>query len=175
MPAPPRKLGRDSFFAAADERLAYAREQQGGFVFFDAPAGVALENVAELSDLQLGIVAPASEFEGPAGPTIVSLGTDDGHEEWLLPPLAELRASSAFTASRAGEHGQLVTLEASLELEEEMARLQIGDRVHVAPAMVWLTALGDWEEQTVRTATKDGRNEPCPCGSGAKFKRCCGA
>jgi hypothetical protein len=27
--------------------------------------------------------------------------------------------------------------------------------------------------QTVRTAPKVGRNEPCPCGSGLKFKRCC--
>ncbi|MEJ2692394.1 MAG: YchJ family protein [Candidatus Thiodiazotropha sp.] len=30
-----------------------------------------------------------------------------------------------------------------------------------------------------RTATRDqpkvGRNEPCPCGSGKKFKKCCGA
>jgi hypothetical protein len=25
-----------------------------------------------------------------------------------------------------------------------------------------------------RTATKVGRNEPCPCGSGKKFKKCCG-
>lgn len=24
-------------------------------------------------------------------------------------------------------------------------------------------------------ATKIGRNEPCPCGSGRKYKRCCGA
>ncbi|WP_343892776.1 SEC-C metal-binding domain-containing protein [Sphingomonas oligophenolica] len=24
-------------------------------------------------------------------------------------------------------------------------------------------------------ATKVGRNAPCPCGSGQKFKRCCGA
>ncbi|MEE4238740.1 MAG: SEC-C metal-binding domain-containing protein, partial [Anderseniella sp.] len=23
-------------------------------------------------------------------------------------------------------------------------------------------------------AAKTGRNEPCPCGSGKKFKRCCG-
>ncbi|MGA1315702.1 MAG: SEC-C metal-binding domain-containing protein [Rubrivivax sp.] len=23
--------------------------------------------------------------------------------------------------------------------------------------------------------TKVGRNEPCPCGSGKKFKKCCGA
>ncbi|MCA9667855.1 MAG: YchJ family protein [Myxococcales bacterium] len=26
-----------------------------------------------------------------------------------------------------------------------------------------------------RAASKVGRNEPCPCGSGRKFKRCCGA
>jgi tetratricopeptide (TPR) repeat protein len=27
----------------------------------------------------------------------------------------------------------------------------------------------------VRTGPKVGRNEPCPCGSGRKYKRCCGA
>lgn len=26
-----------------------------------------------------------------------------------------------------------------------------------------------------RTAPKAGRNDPCPCGSGKKFKKCCGA
>jgi SWIM/SEC-C metal-binding protein len=25
------------------------------------------------------------------------------------------------------------------------------------------------------TSNKIGRNEPCPCGSGKKFKKCCGA
>jgi uncharacterized protein YecA (UPF0149 family) len=25
------------------------------------------------------------------------------------------------------------------------------------------------------TTPKIGRNEPCPCGSGKKFKKCCGA
>ena len=29
--------------------------------------------------------------------------------------------------------------------------------------------------QTQRTAHKVGRNEPCPCGSDKKFKKCCGA
>ena len=28
--------------------------------------------------------------------------------------------------------------------------------------------------QTVRRAKKVGRNDPCPCGSGRKFKKCCG-
>ena len=26
-----------------------------------------------------------------------------------------------------------------------------------------------------RTSPKVGRNSPCPCGSGRKFKKCCGA
>ncbi|MCF6282785.1 MAG: YchJ family protein [Candidatus Polarisedimenticolaceae bacterium] len=29
-------------------------------------------------------------------------------------------------------------------------------------------------ETQVRDAPKVGRNEPCPCGSGKKFKKCCG-
>jgi SEC-C motif-containing protein len=28
--------------------------------------------------------------------------------------------------------------------------------------------------QVVRTTPKTGRNDPCPCGSGKKFKKCCG-
>jgi uncharacterized protein len=29
--------------------------------------------------------------------------------------------------------------------------------------------------EPVRAASKCGRNDPCPCGSGKKFKKCCGA
>lgn len=29
-------------------------------------------------------------------------------------------------------------------------------------------------KQVVRTSPKAGRNNPCPCGSGKKFKKCCG-
>lgn len=31
------------------------------------------------------------------------------------------------------------------------------------------------KQKTVQNAGKIGRNEPCPCGSGRKFKKCCGA
>ena len=30
-------------------------------------------------------------------------------------------------------------------------------------------------ERTARRRSKVGRNDPCPCGSGLKYKRCCGA
>jgi len=32
----------------------------------------------------------------------------------------------------------------------------------------------DGKRQPVRAAKKIGRNEPCPCGSGKKYKKCCG-
>ena len=30
------------------------------------------------------------------------------------------------------------------------------------------------ESRTVRKGKKIGRNDPCPCGSGKKYKQCCG-
>ena len=37
----------------------------------------------------------------------------------------------------------------------------------------WVYVDGDLSPQAV-TGRKVGRNEPCPCGSGKKYKRCCG-
>jgi SEC-C motif-containing protein len=40
----------------------------------------------------------------------------------------------------------------------------------------WLYDDGEVAPRTViRAAPKVGRNEPCPCGSGKKYKHCCGA
>lgn len=35
--------------------------------------------------------------------------------------------------------------------------------------------LGGQRTPATRTTPKVGRNDPCPCGSGKKFKKCCGA
>lgn len=40
------------------------------------------------------------------------------------------------------------------------------------------TDTGEWvyvDGAAPHTQTKVGRNDPCPCGSGRKFKKCCGA
>ncbi len=40
---------------------------------------------------------------------------------------------------------------------------------------VWLYESGEVKTETVtRAGPKVGRNDPCPCGSGKKFKQCCG-
>ena len=35
-------------------------------------------------------------------------------------------------------------------------------------------ASGETEKLTIKETRRIGRNDPCPCGSGVKFKRCCG-
>jgi hypothetical protein len=49
---------------------------------------------------------------------------------------------------------------------EEGARFNAMDRTGFAP-------LEEARPPTKRTAPKVGRNDPCPCGSGNKYKRCC--
>jgi preprotein translocase subunit SecA len=39
-----------------------------------------------------------------------------------------------------------------------------------------MAGAGDMQvQQIVRSGEKVGRNDPCPCGSGKKYKKCCGA
>lgn len=38
----------------------------------------------------------------------------------------------------------------------------------------WREAFEEVQQPFVRAGPKVGRNEPCPCGSGRKFKKCCG-
>jgi len=39
----------------------------------------------------------------------------------------------------------------------------------------WKERIGAANDNTLTFGKKVGRNEPCPCGSGRKYKRCCGA
>ncbi len=38
----------------------------------------------------------------------------------------------------------------------------------------WYFTTGDMVKSKPAVSTKVGRNEPCPCGSGKKYKKCCG-
>ncbi len=64
---------------------------------------------------------------------------------------------------RGAEVDALVDAVEAREAEHEKVRYAEEGR---APA-------NTWPETVRREAPKVGRNEPCPCGSGMKFKRCC--
>ena len=56
------------------------------------------------------------------------------------------------------------------------------DLTEVAPDLIprWVEVLNDWrlrnttDQPIPMKSTKVGRNQPCPCGSGKKYKKCCG-
>jgi uncharacterized protein YecA (UPF0149 family) len=89
--------------------------------------------------------------------------------EWA--PAGRTREELAFVTILAREAGQ-GEVEGSKELEEARERLpQLLDLIHetLAPVRAELAKRG-----AAKVAPKVGRNDPCSCGSGKKFKRCCG-
>jgi hypothetical protein len=63
-------------------------------------------------------------------------------------------------------HPNAKELEAKRQKEAEKARQELAR---------WQReqALAELEAMPVRTGPKIGRNDPCPCGSGKKYKKCC--
>lgn len=57
-----------------------------------------------------------------------------------------------------------------LQARSEVLDQLLGHAAPAAPADASRTLAGS----IVRESPKVGRNEPCPCGSGRKFKKCCG-
>jgi hypothetical protein len=115
---------------------------------------------------------------------------------YLVSPLLDLRAveaapviEKAFAAGRVDEMAQGdwedVQIELGLKTQREHARkpnelTKLGEQLRSSFGLT-LTAdneLGPLASEEVTTiqhpAPKVGRNDPCPCGSGKKFKKCCG-
>ena len=57
---------------------------------------------------------------------------------------------------------------------EHLSSLPQWDNVFDADARKRLT-LEQKKSRTIVKGEKVGRNDPCPCGSGKKYKKCCGA
>jgi len=75
-----------------------------------------------------------------------------------LSPEAEEEVSSVWNAS------EYIKEEAGSDYAE--TREQMEDAVN--------RPQGDVHVEQIRSNKKVGRNEPCPCGSGRKYKKCCG-
>lgn len=53
---------------------------------------------------------------------------------------------------------------------------QIANREHPTIKSLYFSSTGlRVVRKPVRVEQKIGRNDPCPCGSGKKFKKCCGS
>jgi uncharacterized protein len=136
------------------------------------------EHAACAECLELGVPAVPSSDEADAivqfckGYVRVSQGdprwTKDAGAFELTVPLAflagyvDVDAVKSF-APDAGEDPEAYRTSRSEQLADDVARLYA----------YWAEARK--EPPPPAQSSKIGRNEPCPCGSGKKFKNCCGA
>ena len=76
--------------------------------------------------------------------------------------------------------GGPIDTEGTVEFEAHYERDRLKDIHHEKARFIkkdgkWFYKDGDLVPKTViRTGPKVGRNDPCPCGSGRKYKQCCG-
>lgn len=72
------------------------------------------------------------------------------------------------------EKENVIDLTNSTDKQAEEQMKQFGDSVITGDQLAQLRALYNRRpKQLVRKHAKVGRNDPCPCGSGKKFKNCC--
>lgn len=74
-----------------------------------------------------------------------------------------------LTTLTAMEHHDPGRAEASVALAVSLVHIRDYFR-----AGEWRQAFEEVQTPVVRKGPKVGRNDPCPCGSGRKFKKCCG-
>ena len=93
---------------------------------------------------------------------------------------ATLVALSFFSSRQMAEdfHAEAARGEQSLEaMADAIHRVlpaAVAQYAHMGRSIAEVLAEHDADVQEP-TRTKVGRNDPCPCGSGKKYKRCCGA
>jgi uncharacterized protein len=97
---------------------------------------------------------------------------DEDHGGWLVPILALAHEHDPNAAMRP--YKEPITAEARGKLIVGAAAGVMGiHRYFEAQRMIEQKLYGN-ATTFRRTLPKIGRNDPCPCGSGKKFKQCCG-
>ena len=104
---------------------------------------------------------------------------------------AAWQALLAADAETARAMSGLLTLADVDRRDPRFSKEQIDALSEVAPEKIgaWIVTLNDWRLANSRSTQifspppsfstapppgKVGRNDPCPCGSGKKYKKCCG-
>jgi uncharacterized protein len=97
--------------------------------------------------------------------------TDEEEVEWLDERLFPLMVLTGEAAAAAKEHGEAWPEGKELEELNDQAQEDLARAVSEI-FLFWNAKRGIGTVR--RDAGKVGRNDPCPCGSGKKFKQCCG-
>jgi len=84
------------------------------------------------------------------------------------------RSPEEEAAIQAQRQREMMALEAKRRLEMERLRIQHESDVVTGPQRMPDAPQRPQHTQPIVAEKKVGRNDPCPCGSGKKYKNCCG-
>lgn len=147
-----------------------------------SPEAESPETPEELADQQATESAPTSDLSGMLQSADLQLppGVDPGQVQQLLAsPQGEMLADFGAFCQEKGvdtESGQEGMEDLLRELHEEWLHTPREALEGKKPTEVMEGGrlLPHKVETYRREEPKVGRNDPCPCGSGKKYKRCCG-
>ncbi len=113
---------------------------------------------------------------------LAGLKRDERTWSGLKHGLSEARALTGFYVALAGQYGDQRAVYHLNALLEERSDLSAQDRMDCLDAIERLGGIPTAQARTMAEAGqgenpfagKIGRNDPCPCGSGKKYKKCCG-
>jgi uncharacterized protein len=164
-------------------------------------AALVFENTKQLEQLAGLIIerynAVAADLQRGPGYYAPVFDVDTRHDEilweiWIdgFDTALQLRPG-AWARLRGGDEGARSALAGLVNLvqigrgESTLPKEQVDDLTAKAPDLIphYIETLNAWRisqqvagqvKAEAPTFGKVGRNEPCPCGSGRKYKRCCG-
>jgi len=137
-----------------------------------------------LRDLGRGRLQPIFDVDERNGDVLWELWVEGLFMAAQLEPAAWAVLAGSEDAQVAAAFASLDTLGAVASEESALTSMEINRLCDEAPGLIaaalplLYTAAAEQRDAASgpgARAVKVGRNEPCPCGSGKKHKRCCGA
>jgi preprotein translocase subunit SecA len=144
------------------------------------------EYLREIDDLREGISwrayaqkDPLIEFQHEAfrlfSELMVRIDEQTAEGIMKISAMEEQYKKNVFPADKTRlEHREFSSLGASSAGQDEVYSPASGDAGASRGAFIPENAAGKGKATFKREDPKVGRNEPCPCGSGKKYKKCCG-
>lgn len=182
---------REQALRALESRLAVLRSELDPEALFDDPDAMRLQPLmAEWTDADREQAAAAGEPAAPQTGAEWAAAFLDGIDSlpalWQLPAGVDAEPATADFAQAREAVQALIHEPGSAELQAHFARHYAGraeptrddllvDAGYAVQDMRMLWVDHAPKPPTRRIEAVPGRNDPCPCGSGRKYKKCCGA
>jgi uncharacterized protein len=142
---------------------------------------------AVATDLQRGRYRPLYDVDQRHNEVLWELWIDGFESAMALRPDSWLAIAKDGDEDVAAAMVGMIVLADLARGESDLPKDEADELTNDAPDMIpsWVAELHRWRREQVGSfglppgnvparSTKVGRNDPCPCGSGKKYKKCCG-